>query len=304
VPTYDDSRLTYNDSRFTYQGLYVYGPLAGAQPAGSGTLVAHKTTHVTLTGAQPSGTGQLLQQATVKQQLAGAHPAGSGSLTTRLFKPVTLGGNVQPAGTGALFVNQTYQSHLTGNHPPPTGQLLQRATYRRTLTGSQPPASGALTQRVSYHVLLAASQPSDSGELGRSYIHRVTLTGVQPVISPITYNEAGYTYEDATLLYEVAQAGFLVWWVLHPRILEGYQPAIDADLSVELTWKWNPYVWAQYVLSITDRPEAVTYEVALDADDHTITYDVDEGGLHDDVVYRVGGPRIYTRPPAGVHQKP
>lgn len=278
MPTYDDVRHVYDNPRLTYDGKYIADPLLGAQPSPTGQLTARVTYKRTLTGAQPSATATLTYRSVKLVQLSGA----------------------QPAGSGTAYPLHHYIETVTGDQPSGSGQLTQRATYRRLLTGEQPPSSGELTPRATFRRLVVGVQSPASGMLATLYIHRVLLTGFQPMLYSIHYDEPSITYDMAGIVYdEGGESGKLSWWVFRYRILEGLQSPPEGALG----WKWNPYVWALYELSITDRPETTQYNFQLDADDYETTYDVDEADLHDDVVYHVRGIKVYTAPPPGVKQR-
>lgn len=302
MPIYDDSRYTYDDPRITYDGTYLAPALTGAQPSGSGALTTKRTYRVALAGAQPAGSATLSQQVVYTRTLTGDQPAGSGLVNVRSFAIAALAGT-QPPPSGELAGKALHHVLLEASQPEASGGIaLARTVYRRTLVGFQAPASGIIpTYKASYKRTLAGSQDFPTGYLApRPFrIYRVHLEGFQPVSISIRYEEPGITYEHPGVTYEDRTPGQLFWWVLHKRLLEGMQPPSEGTVD----WAWNPYVWAQYHLSITDRPESVQYQFDLDADDFTITYDVDDAVLQDPVVYRVGAVTVYTNPPVGVRQK-
>lgn len=303
--TYDDPRFTYDNPSLTYDGTWIAPGLTGAQGASSGELTA---------------------LVTPRRQLAGSPDPAFGTLALRLVHLVTLTGG-QSAGTGGV-TRKTLQP-LAGDQPPSTGQLTARVSYKQALAGSVPSGeTGGLSERIAYKRTVGGAQPESTGGIAARPYHitRITLTGYQAISEIITYDEPGIHYDEPSLTYDGSiEAGRLWWWVKHSCLLVGLQPPPTA----ETVWFWNPYVWAEYFLSITERPETSQYQFSLDADDHTVTYDVDDGalhdaciythqiatedhqiaydtdeaGLHDDVIYKVSGIRVYTPPPSGVRQK-
>lgn len=278
--------------------------LTGAQPvAASGSLGEKTTYRRTLTGAPPASTGEIQTEALHRRPLQGAQPAATGQLVPRLVSLVKLAG-AELAPDGALTAHRTYSVQLQGTQPEATGQISRHRLYSRTLMGQQDSgqAGGIVRQTGHYRRMLVGAQPEALGAVTRRYFHiyHVSLSGQQPLGSGIDYDEPGVTYDDPGFLYEDQDAGQLTWHARFFRRLLGVQPPAS---SADIVWGWNPYVWAQYYLSITDRPEVIQYQYDLDADDHTIAYDVDEDLLHDPVVYKVAGVKVYSQPPPGVRER-
>lgn len=125
-------------------------------------------------------------------------------------------------------------------------------------------------------VSLAGDQPFATGtiaRLGAPYLR--TLTGDQPAISPGTYESPSITYEQFAVLYESpSDPGHLSWRGTYHRLLAGDQPFPTGNGS----WKWHPYIFAEYTWTIGSVPESTVYAMSVTADDqvqyeHTDSHD-------------------------------
>jgi hypothetical protein len=274
VATYDDSRYTYEQASLSYDGLWLATPLAGTQPASSGTLTAVVTYRRALAGAQPvaAGSGTLSTHITYHRTLTGAQPSGSGTLTRRLL---------------------AYRA-LYGDQPEPGAALSRKAQYKIGITGIQDPSTGALSRRATLHIRLTGAAPSGTGTLIYGLYYRRTITGFQPMTFTIRYEEPGVTYNQGGLFYEYIDPGYLFYTHATKRALSGLQGGLSGTLS----WVWNPYIWAEYQTFVYDRPEYTLY-LSVETDDAEVRYAPDISVEHEDdhveIVYIDPAPIVHRR---------